>query len=79
MNEIIPKVIDKYNLSKWQIRDLISNIIVIIHYNHTVKDSNVEFGSHETKMSEKQKAIGQSAPSGHQGVHQSGDLVKDHA
>ena len=30
-------------------------------------------------MSEKQKAIGQSAPSGHQGVHQSGDLVKDHA
>ena len=39
MNKIIPKVIDKYNLSKWQIRDLISTIIVIIHYNHTVKDS----------------------------------------
>ena len=40
---------------------------------------NVEFGSHQTKMSEKQKAIGQSAPSGHQAVYQSGDQVKYHA
>ena len=39
MDEIIPNLIDKYNLSKWQIRDLISAMIVIIHYNHTVKDS----------------------------------------
>ena len=39
MNKIISKVIGKYNLSKWQIRDLISAMIVIIHYNHTVKDS----------------------------------------
>ena len=39
MKKIIHKVIKKYNLSKWQIRDLISTIIVIIHYNHTVKDS----------------------------------------
>ena len=61
-------------LETWSL-PLLWLFIIIIQW----KTQNVEFGSHQTKMSEKQKAIGQSAPSGHQGVHQSGDLVKDHA
>ena len=43
------------------------------------RTQNVKSSSHQTKTSEKQKAMGQSPPSGHQGVHQSGVLIKDNA
>ena len=41
---------------------------------HWAKTQNYESGSHQTRASEKHTAIGQFSPSGHQGVHLSGNL-----